>query len=359
MVVASSNMNQLKTDELDRAAQAPPTREDTPLTLDELTAELTRRLAQPNGNRKIVYDQPCDNGTNLAACVDPLCQHHLSSNPRETVKKITQSSDLTLDPHQRRAILSLGNAIPDSDVIVASAVSSNHFDEMQAMFESLHKTVYPLLEQRIEDTKRDLKLLQQQNKVGIQNYTVALFDIGLTPEQRRLAASHRARKLVVWQDASVRWFSSGFLDSLDTAYSSGHQLLRYLDSDRIPAVTVSEMFEYMGETSCSYLPYPELQANLHIHRTDDKFNRQMLFEPWARCALEEKCMCPRPPITMLVWGYGSPGNCHRFDQSAFSILLSRIYQEKLYKVMFQEFAFSQEKGFRVSRGHKNKYYFKP
>ncbi|GFS16201.1 MetK_1 protein [Elysia marginata] len=260
------------------------------------------------------------------------------------------------------------------------------------MFESLHKTVYPLLEKRMEDTKRDSNLLQQQNKVGINSYTVALFDIGLTQAEKTrvekncrcklvtfkkelfpphvqqnscyawkplivLAASQHARKLIVWQDSSVRWFPS-FLDNLDRAYTAGHQVLRYLDGHRIPANTLKETFDYLHEDACGYLPYPEIQGNLHIHRSD-KFNQQVLFEPWARCALEKQCMCPRPPASVLSCSSGTLHRCHRFDQSAMGLLLSRIYQKDLYKVMFQEFVWEQEKGFRVQRGNVNRNYFKP
>ncbi|KAK3745205.1 hypothetical protein RRG08_012388 [Elysia crispata] len=360
------------------------------LSSEELITELSRRLIQPSSNRKVVYEAPCDNRKNVPACVGP-CKHPLTYSPKQIVEKLTKSPELTLDPNTRRNIMSLGDGIPDSDLIIASAVSSNHFDEMQAMFESLHEKIYPVLEERMEATKRNPSLLQQQNKVGIHNFTVALFDIGLTPQQRRLtekncrckvltfrkemfpthvhenacyswkpliimAVSQHARKLVLWQDSSVRWYA-GFPDSLDKAYSVGHQVIRYINSHRIPANTLKEMFDYMHEDACGYLPYPEIQGNLHIHRSD-LFNMQVLFEPWARCAIEKQCMCPRPPPSVLSCSQGTLHRCHRFDQSSMGILLSRIYQKELYKIMFQEFVFDQEKGFRVSRGSTNRYYFK-
>lgn len=366
-------------------------REASPLSVEELTEELTRRRSHTSSNRVVVYDQPCA-PVGVGACVGANCQHPLSYSSRETVERLTQSAELTLTDEQRAAVAALGKDIPDSDLIIASAVSSNHFDEMQGMFESLHTKVYPLLARRIAETQKDSNLLQQQNKVPLQSFTVALFDIGLTEAERvrtekncrckvvkfrkelfpafvaenncyswkpliMLAASQHAQKVIVWQDSSVRWFDS-FLDNLDRTYNAGHQVLRYINSHRIPANTLKETFDYIHEDACGYLPYPEVQGNLHMHRAD-KFNQQVLFTPWARCALEKQCMCPRPPPSVLACSSGTLHRCHRFDQSAMGILLSRIYQNDLYKFMFQEFEFEREKGFRVNRGSVNRNYFKP
>ena len=124
----------------------------------------------------------------MPPCVDSKCPHQLTTNPKETIEKLTMSPELTLTPDQRLAISSLGSLIPESDLIIASAVSSNHFTEMQAMFESLHKNVYPLLERRIADTKRDPNLLHREHKVGLLNFTVALFDIGLSNYEKKLVS---------------------------------------------------------------------------------------------------------------------------------------------------------------------------
>ncbi|RUS84942.1 hypothetical protein EGW08_007304, partial [Elysia chlorotica] len=320
-------------------AQLPKLR---PLSDEELTQELTKRLNRPSSDRKVVYEVPCDNSKSVQACVGP-CQHPLTYSPKETIEKLTKSPELRLDEKMQQAVSTLGAHIPDSDLIIASAVSSNHFDEMQAMFESLHTKVYPVLEERIQTTKLRPQLLQPQNKVAISNFTMVLFDIGLSPAERirtqkncrckiitfrkdlfpnhvstngcyswkpliMMAASQHARKLILWQDSSVRWYSS-FLDNLDRAYTAGHQVIRYTGSHRIPANTLKEMFNYMHEDACSYLPYPEIQGNLHIHRSDG-FNKQVLFEPWARCAVEKSCICPRPPESVLSCSSGTLHRCH-------------------------------------------------
>ncbi|GFO21699.1 hypothetical protein PoB_004820400 [Plakobranchus ocellatus] len=153
-------------------------------SVDDFTRELSLRIQRPSTNQKLVFNWPCDDSKNVSACVGP-CRHPLKYNLRERIEKL-MSPELTLTAEQRRNIQSLGNNVPDSDLIIASAVSSNHYGEMQAMFESLHSVVHPLLEERMEATKRDPLQLQKENKVPIRNFTVALFDIGLSPKERRI-----------------------------------------------------------------------------------------------------------------------------------------------------------------------------
>ncbi|GFO21702.1 hypothetical protein PoB_004820700 [Plakobranchus ocellatus] len=170
-------------------------------------------------------------------------------------------------------------------------------------------------------------------------------------------ASQHAKKVIVWQDSSVRWFRESFLASLDRAYEAGHQVVRHFKSHRIPANTLKETFDYIHEDACGYLPYPEIQGNVHIHRADD-FNRRVVFEPWTRCALEKQCMCPRPPSTVIGCDSGTLHRCHRFDQSVMGIILSRLYQEDLWKIQFKELVFNEGKEFRVLRGDSKTGYFK-
>ncbi|KAK6976515.1 hypothetical protein BgiMline_022948 [Biomphalaria glabrata] len=67
---------------------------------------------------------------------------------------MVMSPNLSLTTDQRELI--------QSDVIILSASSENHYAEMQAMFQNLHTVVYP----------------------NMANFTMVLFDIGLTKKQR-------------------------------------------------------------------------------------------------------------------------------------------------------------------------------
>ena len=93
----------------------------------------------------------------------------LDSRPlRKRVAGLVENPKLELSPEQRGAILSMSEGIPETDIIIVSASSSNHYDEMQAMFHGLHTVVYPVMaEQR-------------------RNFSVVLFDLGLTRDERRM-----------------------------------------------------------------------------------------------------------------------------------------------------------------------------
>ncbi|KAK6976517.1 hypothetical protein BgiMline_022950, partial [Biomphalaria glabrata] len=96
------------------------------------------------------------------ACTNYSCPRGINPDPGARVKKMVLSPKFSLSTDQRVMILTMGKTIPESDVIILSASSENHYDEMQAMFQNLHTVVYP----------------------NMTNFTMVLFDIGLTKEQR-------------------------------------------------------------------------------------------------------------------------------------------------------------------------------
>ncbi|KAI8798718.1 hypothetical protein BgiBS90_001021 [Biomphalaria glabrata] len=58
------------------------------------------------------------------------------------------------------------------------------------------------------------------------------------------------------------------------------------------------MFRYMEEDPCTFTSYPELEATSLLHKNDPLVIKTVL-EPWARCALEESCICPVEPKTAI------------------------------------------------------------
>lgn len=86
----------------------------------------------------------------------------MSESHKDRVHDVLSSANLSLSSQELQDILSIGDSIPQDDVIILSAASSNHFDEMEGMFFNLHKHVFPVVKQ----------------------LTVVLFDIGLTDIER-------------------------------------------------------------------------------------------------------------------------------------------------------------------------------
>ncbi|RUS75019.1 hypothetical protein EGW08_017200, partial [Elysia chlorotica] len=332
---------------------------------------LQQRLALPNTAPRVVYDSPCDPaGKSLTGCTaDCGNAAPLDAKPlRDRVSGLVENPKLRLSSEQRGAILSMSATIPETDVIIVSASSSNHYDEMQAMIHSLHTVVYPVMAEQ----KR--------------NFSVVIYDLGLTAEQRRMterkckcqvvtfpaiifpphvkdnhcyswkpliirAVTERAKKYVVWQDSSIRW-TKNFLKIFDNVPRYGHQIVRYTASSRVTANTLKPMFDYMQEDVCPFFPYPEVQASVQLHNHDALVVNAVL-EPWCRCALEKNCICPvSPPTKALPCSTTiTLHRCHRYDQSALSIVLAKLYASDMYKVMAPENNFKAPNIVSISRGH--------
>uniref|UniRef100_A0A2C9L638 Uncharacterized protein n=1 Tax=Biomphalaria glabrata TaxID=6526 RepID=A0A2C9L638_BIOGL len=133
--------------------------------IKNLTDLLLFRLNQPNNAAKILYTESCDIVASKSelACTNYSCPRGINPDPEARVKNMVMSPKLSLSPEQRDVILTMGKTIPENDVIILSASSANHYAEMQAMFQNLHTVIYPNI---------------------MANFTMVLFDIGLTKEQR-------------------------------------------------------------------------------------------------------------------------------------------------------------------------------
>ncbi|CAL1543071.1 unnamed protein product [Lymnaea stagnalis] len=314
-------------------------------TTDDLVKDFNEMLAQDTDAPNDYFPYPC--GNKAYACTQS-CPQSLSPDPTQRLVDILVSPNLTLSQPQLDAILSMTKSIPESDIVILSATSSNHYDEMQAMFENLHSVVYPV-------TKY---------------FSVVLFDIGLTPEQRRMteekcachvitfpfelfpdhvkdahcfswkplivrATIEKARHLLVYQDASIRWtdYFQVFLRRIDRI---GLQLTRSSTNNRIPVNTLPQMFAYMGEAPCAFSQFPELHASNAGYRRDALIIRAIL-EPWARCALEASCMCPvESSLVIDCVKLVAEHRCHRFDQSALGIIGAKLFGDEFYRVMLPD-----------------------
>ncbi|GFN80362.1 hypothetical protein PoB_000686800 [Plakobranchus ocellatus] len=349
----------------EKNAMAPESNK-TSSEVSSLAFSLRERLNIPNDAIRILYNNSCKLKSTIKPCQDPLC-HSLNKTIEKRLEDIL-SPNLQLSKSQLNTILSIGKTIPMSDVIIASAVSANHYEEMQAMFKALHEQVYP-------------KLL---------NFTMVLFDLGLKPHQWKMtkkncrcrlisfnfdlfpphvrdlhcyswkpiiirAVASKATTLVVWQDASVRW-RDGFKIIFQRAALYGQQIVVTDHADRVTSNTVKEMFQYMNEDVCRFHNVPEIANAMALHRPDPLIVRTIM-DPWARCALESECMCPAKYDVWTIRHCNNYGThrCHRFDQSALTLLTAKLYEDERYKIEIPE----QHKHVRVMRGDRLTDYFTP
>ncbi|RUS91549.1 hypothetical protein EGW08_000664 [Elysia chlorotica] len=331
--------------------------------IESLTQLLQYRLSLPDDAPKISNSSLCtEHEKDFRPCLKENCTE-LSSKPlRKRIEELVLAPHFHLDEQQLQNILSFTSNVSEEDVIIASASSANHFKEMEAMFAALHKTVYP-----------DLK-----------NFKVILFDIGLKKRQKRLTEKYckcqvlsfpfklfpphvsnplcyswkaiiiralisKARKLLIWQDSTVRW-SKKFHTILQRAMQYGQQLTESPSAARITAHTLPQMFDYMGEDECHYFMYREIQAGFQVLK-NDPLVIQAVLNPWTRCALEKSCMCPVDPQTVIRCSKELP-KCHRFDQSAMSIIMSKLYAADRNRFLVPFYSKTNSTYVSVQRGDK-------
>ncbi|GFO15081.1 hypothetical protein PoB_004158600 [Plakobranchus ocellatus] len=311
------------------------------------TLDLPNDAVERNTTRSCgIIDYSINAYQNHKPCVGAECKIRFNRTLDERLEDVLLSPQYQLTRRQLDAILSLARNVPEVDTIIASAASSSHYDEMQMMFKNLHFTVIPKLT----------------------NFHIVLFDIGLSQEERLMTESKcrcqvinfdfslfpqhvadrhcyawkplliramfaRARKLVVWQDASVRW-GQRFKVILQRTQVYGLQVF-VGNGDKVTANTLHEMFEYMEEEECLFEWVPEICNAVAVYRTDN-LNRRAIVNPWSRCALERSCICPQEPATCRRCSKLRPKRCHRFDQSALTLLLGKIYYDQRYKIEIPE-----------------------
>ncbi|RUS78724.1 hypothetical protein EGW08_013511 [Elysia chlorotica] len=258
----------------------------------------------------------------------------------------------------KEALSAMAAQIPrHNDIIIVSAISSNHYLEGQAMLYNLHHNLFPHLT----------------------NFTFVYYNLGLTPAQRRYlanicrcvmidfpfemfpdfvsalkcytwkplivnAAIQRA-ELVFWVDASIRFHPDPrrLLALLDRGRERGVQV--GWSRTTISKTTLQSMFHFFGDEACAYVPYNQGLSGVAIFH-NEQLIRRVVLEPWAACALSDQCMCPQSGVDLFQVrischenvGENFYGVCHRFDQSALSILLTKLYQENVNHVMLQDIA---------------------
>ncbi|KAK0065860.1 hypothetical protein Bpfe_004657, partial [Biomphalaria pfeifferi] len=302
-------------------------------------------------------------------CQPGSCFRPLSQNPKERIWDIL-SPKLTLTEQNRQQIVELSSTIPVSDVIFVTATSDNHYDETQYSVHNLHAVVYP----------------------KVKNMTFVIFDIGLTTKQREktikacrchvivfpfekfpsffkergcytwkplivMAAMIKANKFVIYQDASITWKDS-VLEVLDRGDKLGLQLWGTNWMHNIPVATLKGMFDYMGDMPCAYLNYTQIQSGIIVFKQTPFIVRTVL-EPWAKCGFEKDCFCPLTKENSVdcFTSKKEIHMCHRFDQSALSIIATKLFASERYRYHMKDTESENGRYVVINRSQREPNYF--
>ncbi|KAK3085707.1 hypothetical protein FSP39_007599 [Pinctada imbricata] len=230
----------------------------------------------------------------------------------------------------------LGKTIP----VIATAVSSNHFREIQSLIENIHENVMKTFDMKfilydIGLTEPEAKIIQKNCRCDYRKFPFHKF-----PDHVRILRGYTWKPIIIqlvlieydfimWVDASIR-FHGNVLDSLfKEAYETEIKILP--GGGSIADRTYGFTFNALGEDPCFFRRKEYSASCILIRRTN--FTLHGILKPWVSCALQYGCMtsdnvekiidCRRNGLLSDVPLH----RCHRFDQSVISILLTRLFND--------------------------------
>ena len=104
--------------------------------------------------------------------------------------------------------------------------------------------------------------------------------------------------------------------------------------------------------------FVQVEANFILLHNEPLVRRGVV-QPWVACAARRDCMCPPDHSATLICdapvgpNQTQIGLCNRFDQSALTTILSKMFREALYHVVVPIAA--NEKVHYILRGDGNMY----
>ncbi|KAI0977720.1 hypothetical protein GJ496_009760 [Pomphorhynchus laevis] len=117
---------------------------------------------------------------------------------------------------------------------------------------------------------------------------------------------------IIYGDTSIRYFNVSWSRLLSDSDKRGITA-RELQENYIPKYTCSNMFKWFRECSQNHRKHLITEAGLIVISYDSIISH-VLMRAWIACALDMSC------ITCTTFD-----GIHRYDQSAFSILLTFFY----------------------------------
>ena len=128
---------------------------------------------------------------------------------------------------------------------------------------------------------------------------------------------------IIWLDSSIRFTTGNLTLFFEMTLSSGVTLLKYSGSN-IDGHTHPQMFETLNEPRCLYRKSSMNPASAVALFAKD-YIIEGIMKPWVKCALVERCMQTTTPFKSMTACNERNPVCHRYDQSAINILITRLF----------------------------------
>ncbi|XP_062614084.1 uncharacterized protein LOC134275805 [Saccostrea cucullata] len=222
---------------------------------------------------------------------------------------------------------------------VVTAVSSAEFFQIQGLIrdiEDVNKSGKILIKLIIYD----LGLYRNEKEIMKKhcNCDVRSFDAGHYPNHVAVYSNKAYQPIimqtileefgsVMWIDPSVKFKEARDLGML--RFRGSHDFFLWEEEifNSIVAYTHPQMFEFLGEKRCTFAEYGMMDtSSIVLYRTNMTWIGIM--KPWLKCALNANCLSPRGAKNSECFHWERPKmtGCHWFVQSAFSIVVNRVFQ---------------------------------
>ncbi|XP_067667566.1 uncharacterized protein [Haliotis asinina] len=272
------------------------------------------------------------------ACVESSCPRPQPITPVDNLRSVL-STMTEMNQTQMSLILGLFPEPPSGKrVMFVTGASNNHFRESQNLMRNLHKNVFPFIS-NYTFVYYDLGLLPWQREKVMKDCRCELrrFPVKLMPTRLQdlqcyawkptiIQGNLPKTDILVWVDTSIRFWNKTIPQLLDDTERRG--IVRYAGKLSVGQHTLNVTMNYMKEDVCSLAHVSEDQSGfLMLH--NERWIREAVIKPWVACAMSPECMCPRKPgeVIRCNTGIHKYHKCHRFDQSAINIILTKLFRD--------------------------------
>ena len=217
---------------------------------------------------------------------------------------------------------------------VVTAVSDNHAKEVEAMLTTA-RNVMPnrgIVVYNLGLNAPNLKRLRSLCGVIVREFPIHLY-----PDTIKDLFKYRWKPLVVfaalhefggaaWADASIR-----FKEKIDTVpsfhYGHGFVGFQQLSASPVGAFTHDTTLKSLGVQRSRVAKSLMTITGIHIWLSGHKTSRTLL-DHWSMCAFHPQCMAPTGAQRRgckFKLGMSNYIQCHRYDQSAISVILEKMF----------------------------------
>ena len=139
----------------------------------------------------------------------------------------------------------------------------------------------------------------------------------------------REFKFVAWVDASFRFTTANIDPIVEEARRT--RIIAATATSKVPERTMMHMFEAFDEEPCAFRD-ADMYGTWFVLLYPSAYEMEYFLKPWIYCALLPRCIATASePTTHRVCEADRLFSCHRFDQSALSILVHRLYRERAHE----------------------------